>query len=301
MIHAKLRLLQLIMGRSVETRRKNRRAILSCDVAEDRIVPTAMNFQTMLMGLGGKNGFRPPALIGNFTPKIAGFDIMRSLGDLGILPGGKIGGEMHGMPKPGTPMDPANQVLFDNLKAAVDKLQTDGQAMVAKSGVTIADMMALGSDASTIMSTGAKIDMAALDATMNKMARAVVGGTSTDDARTAFNALFTGTSVKQETIDKTFADLTGAISRSNLTIADLDLIAADRAAVDAARKAIADAGLLTGKDAGAPPAATAPTTPAPTTPATGQPRKPAVKVVPVRINTGQIRKIVGKPVRGRIR
>lgn len=295
----KLHLFQLITGRSAETRRKNRRAILSCDVAEDRIVPTAMNLQGLMMG--GRHGFKPPALIGNFMPKIAGFDIMRSLGELGILPGGKIGGEMHGMPKPGTPIDPANQVLFDNLKSAMDKLRTDGQAMVAKSGVTIADMMALGSDASTIISTGAKIDMAALDAAMNQMARAVVGGTSTDDARTAFNALFTGTSVKQETIDKTFADLTGAISRSNLSIADLDLIAADRAAVDAARKAIADAGLLTGGVNVTPPA-TSPTTPAPTTPATGQARRPFGRgFTPVKINTGQIRKIVAKPLRGRIR
>lgn len=227
-------------NQAVTSKSGNRRVYLACDVAEERIVPAMMNLQSLIVS--GSQMFQPPAMIGKLASKVQGFDLIQGLGGMGMMPMiGKIIGGLPDMPKPGMSSDPANRVLFDNLKTAMDKMKADGQTMMAKSGVTIADMMALASDASAIMATGAKIDMAAAEPVMNQLARAVLGGTSTDDARTAFYALFAGTSVKQETIDKTFADLTGAISRSNLTIADLDLIAADRAAIDAALKAINDA------------------------------------------------------------
>jgi len=218
--------------------RSSRRAVIGCDLMEDRVVLSQSGLSGMLASF--KPGMISPSLIGNLMSKVPQTDLMRSLSELGILPiSGNIGGNLGAKPTPiigGSP-------LQDNLKTAMDKMRTDLQALAAKSSVTIADMTALMDDGLKIAMSGVKIDGPAVENVMNQMARAVVGGTSTDDARTAFNALFAGSTVSQETIDKTFADLTQLMSKSNLTIADLDLIAADRVAIETARKALADAGV----------------------------------------------------------
>jgi hypothetical protein len=218
--------------------RGSRRAVIGCDLMEDRIVLSHSGLSGMLASI--KPGMILPSLIGNLMSKVHQADMMRSLSELGVLPIlGNIGGNLGAKPTPimgGSP-------LQDNLKTAMDKMKTDLQALATKSSVTIADMTALMDDGFKIAMSGVKIDGPAIENVMNQMARAVAGGTSTDDAKTAFNALFAGSKVSQETIDKTFADLINIMSKSNLTIADLDLIAADRAAIETARKALADAGV----------------------------------------------------------
>src|SRR5208283_3369243 len=59
----------------------------------------------------------------------------------------------------------------------------------------------------------------------------VASGAATTQAQTDFTALFTGSTVAQSTIDKTFNDLVQTIQDSKFTAADLSAVAADQAAV----------------------------------------------------------------------
>src|SRR5208283_3245132 len=66
---------------------------------------------------------------------------------------------------------------------------------------------------------------------VSELVTAVAGGAATTQAQTDFNALFTGSTVAQSTITKTFNDLVQTIQESKITTADLSAVAADQAAV----------------------------------------------------------------------
>ena len=119
------------------------------------------------------------------------------------------------------------------LQTDMTKLQTDTKAVAAKSGVTIADLTTLRADEKSIQSAGASLDRTALDKAVSDLTAAIVGGTDTSTAKTEFNALFTGTTVSQATIDKAFADVSQVVTDSKITTADLSTIAADKAAFKA--------------------------------------------------------------------
>lgn len=236
---------------------ERRKAVLGCESFEDRVVLSHMGgFPGG--GFGGARGrFEGgPAQVGTMTPKTPPVNILGSLGSLGILsmgeglrgPGGfghNDSGNTTGVP-PQYANDATATTLFTNLKTAMDQLRTDSQAIAAASGVTVADMSALMSDAQAIMQTGSTIDTTKLESAVSGLAYAVAGGTDQTQAKADFAAVFSGTSVTQATIDKTTADLVQAITDSKVTTANLDTLKADKAAVDAAQQALKDAGYAPG-------------------------------------------------------
>lgn len=231
-------------------RKENRRRVLiSCELNEERVVLSHMGGMP-----GGRRGMgTPPAEMGTMTPRHEmGANFLGSLGQIGVASGaGKFGGGgfggRHGGDHLPTSTDPAIQTLIDNLTTATTKMQTDQQALAAKSSVTVADINAVMTDSKAIADAGATLDKTALDAAMNTLARAVASGSDTTEAKTAFDALFTGTTVSQTTIDQTFTDLVKVITDSNVTTEDLDLIASDKAAITTAQQALTDAGYKFGR------------------------------------------------------
>ncbi|MCY2936670.1 MAG: hypothetical protein NT172_21220 [Planctomycetota bacterium] len=224
-----------------------RKARLGCELFEDRVVLSHMGgFPGGGGGFGHEGHGWGSQQVGSMVPRTQSADVIGSLGSLGVLPigGGMFGhseiGESHGTP-PSAGTDPTS-VLFANLKTASDKLRTDVQSLAAKSGLTVADMSSLFSDSKTIAATGATLDKTALDKAVSSIAYAVAGGTDPTQAKADFAAVFTGTTVTQPTIDKTTTDLVQAITDSKVTTTDLDLVTADKTAIDAARKALTDAG-----------------------------------------------------------
>jgi hypothetical protein len=111
------------------------------------------------------------------------------------------------------------------------KLQTDLQTLTAKSGVTVADLSTLQTDSQTIAGAGLRLNPQSLQKVVTKLVTAVTNGADTSQAKTDFNALFTGSNVAQATIDKSFNDLIQTIQDSKLTAADLSTITADRTAI----------------------------------------------------------------------
>ena len=160
--------------------------------------------------------------------------LIGSLTNLGILSGrdpGGLGPHGRGMGASTT------------LNTDLTKLRTDLQTLAAKSGVTTADLTALAADAQAIAQTGTRPDATALNNAVTALVTAVVNGTDTTDAKAALTSVLSAASVSQETIDKTIADIVQTTDDSNVTAADLQLIATDRAAV---QNDLAAAGTTTG-------------------------------------------------------
>lgn len=170
-----------------------------------------------------------------------GADLIGALRDLGIVVSG-TSLRPSCAPPTSTTSDATLTTLLDNLNTAIDKLSTDSQALAAKSAVTVADISALTSDMKSIHDAGVTVTADSLKTVMNQIALAVAGGSDLTQAKADFTALFDGTSLTQETIDKTFGDLVTLIDHSAVTVDDLNLIAADKAAVDSATQALKDAG-----------------------------------------------------------
>ncbi len=223
--------------------RKNPRAILICESFEDRIVLSHM-------------GARPYALEGSLAEQRQvgsmshaaqrGTDLSGALRELGIMftgmpgdSGGRAGKVDRIL---ATTTDETLKTLLTNLKTATEKLTTDLKTVVAKSEVTVAEVSALMTDLKTIRDAGVTLDPAAVKTVIHDLAYAVANGSDLTESKTAFAALFEGSTVSQETIDKTFEDLVKVIDHSNVSAEDLDLIAADKAAVEAAKAALTKAG-----------------------------------------------------------
>jgi hypothetical protein len=113
----------------------------------------------------------------------------------------------------------------------IQTLQTELQSLAAKSGLTIADLTSLSSDSQAIAQTPFRINFQNLEKVTSELATAVAAGSSTDQAKTDFNALFNGSNVAQATITKSFNDMVKAIQDSGVTTTDLTTVAADQAAI----------------------------------------------------------------------
>ena len=100
------------------------------------------------------------------------------------------------------------------LNTDLQKLQTELQSLALKSRVTIVDITNLTTDGQTIAGAGFRINPQSLQKTVSELATAVAGGGDTTQAKTDFNALFSGSSVAQTTIDKAFSDLVQTIQDS---------------------------------------------------------------------------------------
>lgn len=170
----------------------------------------------------------------------AGAQIMGSLTEAGALGGmgGPIGPDLTGQ----TSDDPAIQKLLDNLTAALNQQKTNSDAIAAKSNLTVTAIDALHQALSGLDVEGLTLDKTAADAAVNALVRAVAAQTDTTGATAAFRALFTDSGVSQAAIDTAISAITRVVTESNLTVADLDTLKADRAAVDAAFQALRDAG-----------------------------------------------------------
>lgn len=127
---------------------------------------------------------------------------------------------------------------FAQLLADVQKLQSENQTLAARSMVTVADLSHLQTDSQTIAGAGLRLDPQSLQKVMSELVTAVAGGTSTSQAQTDFNALFTGSNVAQTSIDQTFTDLIQTIQDSKVTAADLTTLTADQTAVQTDRSSL---------------------------------------------------------------
>ncbi len=125
--------------------------------------------------------------------------------------------------------------LLTQLITDVQKLQTENQTLAAKSLVTVGDLTNLVTDSQTIAGAGLRLDPQSLQKVINELVPAVAAGTSTSQAQTDFNAVFTGSNVAQTSIDKTFNDLVQTIQDSKVTAADLTTLAAAQAAIQTDR------------------------------------------------------------------
>ncbi len=110
-------------------------------------------------------------------------------------------------------------------------LLTELQSLATKSGVTIADLESLISDSQSIAESGFHFSAHTLNPVISELATAVAGATSTSQAQSDFNALFTGSSVSTTVMNTTFSDLVKAIGDSGVTTNDLTTVASDEAAI----------------------------------------------------------------------
>lgn len=170
----------------------------------------------------------------------AGAQIMGSLTEAGALGGmgGPIWLDLTGQ----TSDDPAIQKLLDNLTAALNQQKSDSDAIAAKSNLTVAAIDALHQAFAGLDVEGLTLDKTAADAAVNALVRAVAGQTDTTGATAAFRALFTDSGVSQAAVDTAISAITRVVTESNLTVADLDTLKTDRAAVDAAFQALSESG-----------------------------------------------------------
>ncbi len=218
--------------------RKENRVRFECESVEDRVVLSHMGPKLPAV----QGSFATSGQFGSLTTQAAkGADLIGALRDLGIVVTGSSFGTAC-TPTTSTTTDATLSALLDNLRTALDKLATDSQALAAKSAVTVADISALSSDMKAIRDAGMSISADSLKTVVNQIALAVAGDSDLTQARAGFTALFDGSSLSQETIDKTFDDIVTVIDHSGVTVDDLNVIAADKAAIDAANQALKDAG-----------------------------------------------------------
>ncbi len=106
--------------------------------------------------------------------------------------------------------------------------------------MTVADLTNLVTDSETIAGAGLRLDSQSLETVAKELVTAIANGTSTTQAQSDFNALFSGSNVAQTSIDKTFNDLVQTIQDSKITAADLTTLAADQAAIQTDRTNLHD-------------------------------------------------------------
>ena len=137
---------------------------------------------------------------------------------------------------PGAPPVPTTGTTSTQLAKDAQTLQNDLVSLFGKSGVTVSELTALQGDDQAIAKAGVKLDGKALIAAQNELARDVVSG-NPGAAHSDFTALFGG-KLSQTAIDRVFNDEISILKDSHVTAADLDLIAADNAAIQKDRAAL---------------------------------------------------------------
>jgi hypothetical protein len=120
---------------------------------------------------------------------------------------------------------------YAQLKADLQKLQTELETLASKSGVTIADLESLTTDGQSIAQAGFHFSSQTLDPVISDLATAAASGASTVQAQQAFTNLFSGSNVSTSVIGTTFNDLVKAIGDSSVAPVDLTTVASDEAAI----------------------------------------------------------------------
>ena len=121
----------------------------------------------------------------------------------------------------------------------LQKLQTDVQSVLSGSTVTDAQRQALGTDLRSLHEAGFRPDKDALSPVVDSLFKSLADGTYDSDAsvaqsiQTSFQGLFTGSTVDQTLIDKTYADLVAVARNLNISSEELATLDADRAAIKA--------------------------------------------------------------------
>ncbi len=137
-----------------------------------------------------------------------------------------------GVKPPAPPAPPAPPTgTPTKLDLDTQKLRTDIQNVQSTSLVTVASLTALGGDDQAIVVAGIKLDGKALLKATDGLVRAVLNGNPAP-AKADFVALFGGKLTTAAT-DKAFNDMVKIVKDSKITLAQLNTIAADNAAIQA--------------------------------------------------------------------
>ncbi|WP_422928186.1 hypothetical protein [Singulisphaera sp. PoT] len=153
--------------------------------------------------------------------------LLSSLSNLGVATSARAASTANPPAGPGGAVD--SRVA--QLSTDVQKLQSDMQGLLAKSGVTVADLSNLESDALTIEKSAPGPLAQDLPQVVSELATAVASGADTTQAKADFQGLFDGANVPDSVLEKAFEDVIRTIEDSKISSSDLDLIAADRAAI----------------------------------------------------------------------
>ncbi len=190
--------------------KNSRRSAFACEPLENRVVLTYAGSTTLLGSL-------------SYVGVVTSPQVSVSIPVLPILPV---------LPTPfWSPASTATVPTWSKLRTDLQTLRTELESLAGKSGVTIADLESLAVDSQAIAQTGFHFGVKSLNSVISELANAVAGGTSTSQAQTDFNALFSGSSVSTATINQTFTDLVQTIKDSAVTTTDLSTVATDEAAI----------------------------------------------------------------------
>jgi hypothetical protein len=214
-------------------RRKGRRSLMHCEFLENRTVLSWMGFGRPMGGMGG-SGMGSPAEVYFANPSAMtrpgspSENLLGSLEQLGIL--GASGKDMavdSFWGGPGSQNSASSQLQTDQAK-----LDTDLQAVAAKSGVTVADLNSLANDERALRIAGAQPDSSSLQSSLSALATAVASGADTSQAKSDLSTALAGSaSVPQATLDTAVNDVVQAIQDSHVTTDDLTTIAGDHTAI----------------------------------------------------------------------
>ena len=137
-----------------------------------------------------------------------------------------------GVKPPAPPAPPAAPTgTPTQLDKDTQKLRDDVLSVQSTSLVTVSSLTALGGDDQAIVAAGIKLDGKALLKATDALVRAVLNGDPAP-AKKDFAALF-GTKLTSAAIDKAFNDMVKIVKDSKITLAQLNTIAADNAAIQA--------------------------------------------------------------------
>jgi hypothetical protein len=130
-----------------------------------------------------------------------------------------------------SPSSGTSTSAFAQLKTEIQTLRTELQTLATKSGLTIADIESLTTDARSIAQARFHFNSQKLNTVISELATAIASQMSTSHAQTDFTNLFTGSNVSSTVISTTFSDLSKAITDSKVTSTDLTTVASDEAAI----------------------------------------------------------------------
>jgi len=166
-----------------------------------------------------------------------GVNLLGSLTHVGVVTGPVVTPQPILIAMPMLPASPSSN--FQQLMTDEKALQAELQSLATKSGVTVAELESLAQDGQSISRAGVHLSFSALNKVISELATAVAGGTSTSQAQSDWNALFSGSSVSTTVITNTFNDLVTAIGSSKVTTTDLTTVANDEAAIQTDLKNLA--------------------------------------------------------------
>jgi hypothetical protein len=200
-------------------------AIQDSHVTTDDLTTIANDHSAIQKDLGIAPGGAPgvdASLVGNLA----------NLGVLGSPGLGGLGGPMKFTGQGGRFGGQAIQGSQNTqLQTDQTKLQTDLQAIAAKSDVTVAELNNLATDDQAIAQATTKPDATKLQTGLTELATAVSAGTDTTQAVADINAAFANTGLSSSTINKAITDVTQIIQDSHITSDQLTTIAADHTAI----------------------------------------------------------------------